>query len=265
MLKTGIVGMVKAGIQGRNMREISSNPVILAIESSADMASAAVITAEGHAVQQVHMARHGHAAQITELARGALVEAGVSPDDLTHVAAGRGPGSFTGIRVALAAAKGFVIATGASGIGVSCLAAMAYAVRDSDGDAGPPVLATADTRRGSFFAQLFDRDGVPLDEITEIDPDAPGTCPASWQGALVTGAGAAALATAFPDSGLVSPDAVQTGAANTAPLDAMQVARLAAARLATGEAIDPLLPLYVAPAFLGPAASRPSGSGLATS
>ena len=193
------------------MSERSSNPVILAIESSADMASAAVITAEGRAVQQVHMARHGHAAQITELARGALAEAGVSADDLTHVAAGRGPGSFTGIRVALAAAKGFVIATGASGIGVSCLAAMAYAVRDSHGDAGQPVLATADTRRGSFFAQLFDRHGVPLDDITEIDPDAPGACPGSWQSALVIGAGAAALATAFPDAGLALPDSAQAG------------------------------------------------------
>ena len=247
------------------MSERSSNPVILAIESSADMASAAVITAERRAVQQVHMARHGHAAQITELARGALAEAGVSADDLTHVAAGRGPGSFTGIRVALAAAKGFVIATGASGIGVSCLAAMAYVVRDSHGDAGQPVLATADTRRGSFFAQLFDRHGVPLDDITEIDPDAPGACPGSWQSALVIGAGAAALANAFPDAGLALPDSAQAGGADTAPLDAMQVARLAAARLAAGEAFDPLLPLYVAPAFLGPAASRPSGSEPATS
>lgn len=247
------------------MSEISSNPVILAIESSADMASAAVITAEGRAVQRVHRARHGHAAQITELARGALAEAGVSADDLTHIAAGRGPGSFTGIRVALAAAKGFVIATGAGGVGVSCLAAMAYAVRDGHGDGGHPVLATADTRRGSFFAQLFGRDGVPLDDISEIDPDAPGACPATWRGALVTGAGAAALATAFPDAGLVFPDAGLTGGADNAPLDAMRVARLAAARLAAGEVMDPLLPLYVAPAFLGPAASRPSGSGPATS
>ena len=79
-------------------------PVILAIESSADMASAAVL-ANGAVVQRAHRARHGHAAQITELARGALAEAGISADDLTHVVAGRGPGSFTGIRVALAAAK----------------------------------------------------------------------------------------------------------------------------------------------------------------
>ncbi len=226
----------------------SPTPVILAIESSADKASAAVIAADGVAVQHQHSARHGHAAQITELARAALAEAGITADDLTHVAAGRGPGSFTGIRVALAAAKGFVIATGASGVGLSCLAAMAYAASDRQGDAQKMVLATADTRRGSFFAQLFNRNGTPLDEIAEIDPETPGPCPALWQAADVTGAGAAAMVTSFPDAGLKP-------VADMDVLDAMQVARLAAARLTAGEAMDPLLPLYVAPAFLGP--SRP--------
>lgn len=226
------------------MSEISSNRVILAIESSADMASAAVLTADGAVVQRAHMARHGHAAQITELARAALSDAGLGADDLTHVAAGRGPGSFTGIRVALAAAKGFVIATGASGIGVSCLAAMAHAARAFQGNDGGTVLATADTRRGSYFAQLFDAAGVADGDIAEIDPEAPAGRPASWQGALVTGAGAAQVAAAFPDGGLIP-------LADVGPLDAAQVARLAAARLATGGALDPLLPLYVAPAFLG--------------
>ena len=220
-------------------------PVILAIESSADMASAAVVTSDGTAVQHRNMARHGHAAQITELARAALIEAGIAADDLTHVAAGRGPGSFTGIRVALAAAKGFVIATGASGLGLSCLASMAHAAFDRQRAVQNLVLATADTGRGSFFTQLFDRDGTPFDAIAEIDPQAPGPCPDSWQGALVTGAGAATMVTCFPDAGL-------TAVADMPALDAMQVARFAMARLAAGEAMDPLLPLYVAPAFLGP-------------
>ena len=56
------------------------------------------------------------------------------------------------------------------------------------------------------------------------------------------------MVTSFPDAGLKP-------VADMDVLDAMQVARLAAARLTAGEAMDPLLPLYVAPAFLGP--SRP--------
>jgi len=230
------------------MKEIASQAVILAIESSADMASAAVLRDDGSAVQHVHAARHGHAALITELARAALAEAGVAADDLTHVAAGRGPGSFTGIRVALAAAKGFVIATGAKGFGVSCLAAMANAAFDGKAGQIGTVLATADTRRGSFFVQLFDAAGTAEGEIAEIDPEAPDSYPEAWQGALATGAGAAAITAAFPDAGLIL-------GADLPPVDATQVARLAAARLAAGQPSDPLLPLYVAPAFLGPAAS----------
>ena len=60
-------------------------------------------------------------------------------------------------RVALAAAKGFALAAGAEGVGVSCLAAMAQAARDARPDLGDmPIVATADTRRGSFFCQAFD-------------------------------------------------------------------------------------------------------------
>ena len=234
-------------------------PVILAIESSADMASAAVL-ANGAVVQRAHKARHGHAAQITELARGALAEAGISADDLTHVVAGRGPGSFTGIRVALAAAKGFVIATGAGGVGVSCLAAMAHAAHAAQAgrddiavEGGGRVIATADTRRGSFFAQLFDAAGMAESDVVEIDPDAPEGCPESWQRALVTGPGAAMVAAAYPDAGM-------TPLAGMDPLDAAQLARLAAARIAAGDDLDPLLPLYVAPAFLGPSRQEPVNS-----
>ena len=230
--------------------------VILAIESSADMASAAVL-ANGAVVQRAHRARHGHAAQITELARGALAEAGISADDLTHVVAGRGPGSFTGIRVALAAAKGFVIATGAGGVGVSCLAATAHAAQTGRDDIAVEgdgrVIATADTRRGSFFAQLFDAAGMAESDIVEIDPDAPEGCPESWQRALVTGPGAALVAAAYPDAGM-------TPLAGMDPLDAAQLARLAAAWIAAGDDLDPLLPLYVAPAFLGPSRQEPVNS-----
>ena len=124
---------------------------MLALESSADRASAAVLRTGMPGIQHLHEARHGHAALISELARAALAEAGVEPDEITHVAAGSGPGSFTGIRVALAAAKGFSLATGAAGTGVSCLAAAAHGA--SPRADGGHVIATADTRRGSYFAQ----------------------------------------------------------------------------------------------------------------
>ena len=216
---------------------------ILALEASADQASAAILCDEGRRVQHSHAARHGHAALITELARATFAEAGVDPEDLTHVAAGRGPGSFTGIRVALAAAKGFTLATGAAGIGVSCLTATAGAA--SSRAAGRPVLATADTRRGSFFTQAFAASGGAVSDIIDLDPESQDGIPADWKGALVVGPGADVLAKAFAAFGLQADS-------STPPLDALQVAQVAADGLARGSEAEPLLPLYVAPAFLGP-------------
>ena len=219
------------------------NFVILALESSANRASAALVRAGMPGIQHLHEACHGHAALICELARAALAEAGIEPDEITHVAAGRGPGSFTGLRVALAAAKGFCLATGAYGTGVSCLAAAAHAAspRAADGH----IIATADTRRGSFFAQLFTATADPLSKIIEINPKDQTPLTGAWHGAMVIGAGAATLAETHGDSGL-RPDM------STPPIDSLQVAHLAETRLSNGLGYEPLLPLYVAPAFLGP-------------
>jgi tRNA threonylcarbamoyladenosine biosynthesis protein TsaB len=217
--------------------------VILALESSANRASAALVRTGMPGIQHLHEARHGHAALICELARAALAEAGVEPDEITHVAAGRGPGSFTGLRVALAAAKGFSLATGAYGTGVSCLAAAAHAAapRAADGH----IIATADTRRGSFFAQLFTATADPLSKIIEIDPKDHTPFTGAWHGAMVIGAGAGPLAKAHVDSGLrldmLAP-----------PIDSLQVAHLAETRISNGLGHEPMLPLYVAPPFLGP-------------
>lgn len=224
----------------------SGDIIILALEASADQASAAVLRADGGAAQHCHAARHGHAALITELARAALADSGVDAGDLAHVAAGRGPGSFTGIRVALAAAKGFALATGATGTGVSCLAASAHVARASLPQTdGRIVIATADTRRGSFFTQAFSPDDEPLSEITDLDPETDRPLPIEWHGALVVGPGAARLAAGMSEAGLQA----ETG---VPPLDALQVARLAIDRLGRDLPADPLVPLYVAPAFLGP-------------
>ncbi|MAS73743.1 MAG: tRNA (adenosine(37)-N6)-threonylcarbamoyltransferase complex dimerization subunit type 1 TsaB, partial [Rhodospirillaceae bacterium] len=126
--------------------------VILAFEASADQATAAVIMSGGRRAMHHHQARHGHAAVITGLAEAALQDCGLEARAITHVAAGCGPGSFTGIRVALSAAKGFQLACDAQPVGLSCLlvaAANWRNVHDEDG----LLVASADTRRGSYFCQ----------------------------------------------------------------------------------------------------------------
>src|SRR5579884_3647985 len=75
---------------------------------------------------------------------------GLRPSDVACFAAAAGPGSFTGVRVGLAAAKGLADATGRPAVGISNLRALA-------GFGSHPVRATLlDARRGQVYAALYD-------------------------------------------------------------------------------------------------------------
>ena len=140
---------------------------ILAIEASSSQLSIAVMV-NGEVVAALqHPAAHGHAVGIVPLSIEALENAGITFDAITHVAAGCGPGSFTGIRVALAAAKGFCIAHKAQGVGVSGLQALAYTALHLTPDSTAPFLVLADTRRGQLYAQIFDATAQPIGAIFE--------------------------------------------------------------------------------------------------
>lgn len=88
-----------------------------------------------------------------------LNESGIVLSDVDLFSACTGPGGFTGLRVGLAAVKGFARAEGKKVAGVTSLEALASAA----GVAGP-VLATVNAHKGEFFAQLFDCEegGLPV-------------------------------------------------------------------------------------------------------
>ena len=143
------------------------SPQILAIEASGNKLSTAVmVNGEVVAVRQ-HLATYGHAVGIVPMSIETLEEAGMTFDTMTHVAAGCGPGSFTGIRVTLAAAKGFCMAHQATGVGVSGLQALAHAAIHVAPDTKMPCLALADTRRGHLYAQIFSTTAQPMGPIFE--------------------------------------------------------------------------------------------------
>ncbi len=99
-----------------------------------------------------------HAAHLLPAIRRALERAGVGLGELHRLAATRGPGSFTGLRVGLASLHGLALASGLPAVGVSSLGAAALADRES----GAPgrCLAVVDALRGELFAAVYD--GGPL-------------------------------------------------------------------------------------------------------
>lgn len=145
-----------------------NSAISISFESSGGKAAVAVMRGGAVLAQRDHVASHGHAAWIVTLAEAALNDAGIKAADCDVILAGRGPGSFTGIRVALAAAKGFGLATGLPAYGLSSLEAMALAA----GDGRHPVAALADSRRGSVFLELQSSTGSKLAPTADLPPEA---------------------------------------------------------------------------------------------
>ena len=157
--------------------------LLLALEASGDSISVALIKHGGRLAFKQHNARFGHAEYLVDMVQDVMEEADAAFSDLTHIAAGCGPGSFTGLRVCLSAAKGYMLATGATALGVNGLSAIAVdAITQGQAEQkqSGPLLCFADTRRNSLFAQEFGpqanmlspvRD-VPLEHITSYIEEA---------------------------------------------------------------------------------------------
>ena len=146
----------------------NSNPLILALEASAGQASVGLSQGSNLLASLDVTAAHGHAAWMVTLAQDVMAKAGQSPQNLDVIIGGIGPGSFTGIRVALAAAKGFALTQNITPIGISSLAGLAAMVTDQ----AKPILSVIDSRRKSYFVQLFDAGLHPLSPIIDGGVDA---------------------------------------------------------------------------------------------
>lgn len=108
----------------------------------------------------------GHAEMLMDEVADLLDEAGASYADLTRLAVTVGPGSFTGLRVGVAAVRGLALALGLPAIGVGTLEALAEPYRLER----LPVLAVLDAKRGEVYAALHGADGAEVESPRALAP-----------------------------------------------------------------------------------------------
>jgi len=133
---------------------------ILGLDSATTACSAA-IELNGTCISQHLVAEaRRHAEYLVPIVERVMKEASASYVELDAIAAGIGPGSFTGVRVGLATARALALAANRPLIGVSSLAALAASAIDET-PGGFDVLAVLDARRDQLYAQIFNAVGEP--------------------------------------------------------------------------------------------------------
>ncbi len=133
---------------------------LLVIDTALEACAVALVPAAGPAVLRSETIGRGHAELLLPMIAAVLADAGMAIGDVARIAVTTGPGSFTGIRVGVAAARGLALVTGAETVALSTLAAHAEAA--SAHLAGASVLSVIDGRRGDIHGQLFSAAGVAL-------------------------------------------------------------------------------------------------------
>ena len=199
--------------------------IVLGLDTCLNACSVAVLEGDTVLAHRSEAMARGHQERLALMARSAMVEAGLRFDRLDRVGATVGPGSFTGLRVGVAFAKGLASALSIPAVGLGTLEALAA------GTSGL-VAAVIDARRDQVYLQVFENGealmapdglliGTALARLAEL---------AISRDITLIGSGAPFLASALPDAIILTPDGC----------DARLIARLAAVR-----AITPIRPLYL--------------------
>ena len=210
---------------------MAPSPLILAFDSSAAHCAAALLCGE-----QVRAARgeemgRGQAERLFPMLEEMLAEAGTAWRDLSAIAVGVGPGNFTGIRIAVSAARGLALGLGVPAVGISTFEAL----REG---AAAPALASVAAPRGLIY--LAPPKGAPL------GPLPPGDLPAELKDTGLDVIGAEAEALARITGGRALPPAY--------PL-AEAIAQAALRRIGPDAPLPK--PLYIRPADAAPAREAP--------
>ncbi len=213
---------------------------VLALDTSTDRSVLALSGPHGELVQAAMIAGRQHGRELIPQLRALLASAGVATADLGAIAVGLGPGSYTGTRVGVTAAKTLAYATGATLIGLDSLHVIA---QNAPPDA-TRVAVIADAQRNEVYVAEFARSpGEPLrtDGPTRIEPLS------AWVGRLEPGTLVLGPALDSPRiRPLIPPDRRADDDERNAPRAAPMIA-IAREAIAAGRCDNPWLlePMYL--------------------
>ncbi len=231
---------------------------LLALSTTTPRGSAAVLLPGRPPFTAGYVDLQGHAERIFHAIDEALALAGVDRAELEALACDIGPGSFTGVRVGVASAKGIALALGLPLVGVVSLQAMAEAAFAGGGaEVGDVVLAAIDAKKNEVFRAAYARreDGALVEVL------APACSPQSTEALAITGEQRRVLLVGEIFAAIDLPSAMLLRGPSLDLPDAAFIGRLALARLAAGDHGDPALvePLYVRDADAKPMAAPAKG------
>jgi tRNA threonylcarbamoyladenosine biosynthesis protein TsaB len=228
----------------------SSRPAggpLLALDTSGPTARVALTDGHGRVLHGDERTSLRHSATLLPLCHDLFTRAGISAEGLGGIACGSGPGSFTGLRVGLAVAKGLALAFDRPLVLVPSLTALALDLANTTG--GDVLVPCIDAGKGEVYAQLFRRDPsgpVPLAAEVRVDPEAlvRMLSSAGLSSPLLAGTGADRHAQALTTA--LGPRAVLVAFPGPS---AAAIAQLGANRLARGERddLDTAVPAYGRP------------------
>jgi tRNA threonylcarbamoyladenosine biosynthesis protein TsaB len=224
---------------------------LLGIDTATATAGIAIVDEDGRVLAEARHATAGRGADLLVAIDQVCRAAGVAPAELDAIAIGAGPGSFTGLRIGMATAKGIAFAAGRPLWAVSSLAALAADAIEELADqlllvhADGVICAALDARRGELFAGCY-RHGVPLGPERVMPPGEL----AAWVTELA-GAGAAPPVVSFAGDAIDAHPALAALAGAHTWLSARTPSGRAVARLAlAGARVDITLggaPTYIRP------------------
>lgn len=129
------------------------DPLILAFDTSAAHCAAALLSGDRIVAEAWEEMDKGQAERLLPLCDEVLAQAGQGWHDLAALAVGTGPGNFTGVRIAVAAARGLALSLGLPAIGVTRLESLAHGLPR-------PLTVIEDARRGEAYVQTFTAAGA---------------------------------------------------------------------------------------------------------